>query len=153
MRRNRGIFGGLCLFGRNFCVDFFLCNLWAFYRNNHKSEPIRMRECSYSAALSMKSALRCKKNKCSAFSKHRLDKKWRMLLFGRISVFLQQARQFQPCSCQTCLRTTCAREQSLENPSAGSSISARGFIWLISLAKAPKNAVCANPTPIPMRFA
>ena len=46
-----------------------------------------MRECSYSAALSMKSALRCKKNKCSAFSKHRLDKKWRMLLFGRISAF------------------------------------------------------------------
>ena len=47
-----------------------------------------MRECSYSAALSMKSALRCNKNKCSAFSKHRLDKKWRMLLFGRISAFV-----------------------------------------------------------------
>ena len=87
MRRNRGIFGGLFLFGRNFCVDLFLCNLWAFFDNHKNNEPIRMRECSYSAALSMKSALRCKKNKCSAFSKHRLDKKWRMLLFGRISAF------------------------------------------------------------------
>ena len=86
MRRTRGIFGGLFLFGRNCCVDLFFCSLWAFVKDNHKSEPIRMRECSYSAALSMKSALRCKKNKCSAFSKHRLDKKWRMLLFGRISV-------------------------------------------------------------------
>ena len=54
-----------------------------------------MRECSYSAALSMKSALRCKKNKCSAFSKHRLDKKWRMLLFGRISVFFNRLVNFK----------------------------------------------------------
>ena len=53
-----------------------------------------MRERSYSTALSMKSALRCKNKQCSAFSKHRLGKNWRMLLFGRISVFYNRLVNF-----------------------------------------------------------